>query len=77
VADAGDSAEEVFELDSQMAPLIGAICGRHEDLALQLLTLSGQDIQIDLNRRLDLDRTILVCGVRADACGEGTRAARR
>jgi ankyrin repeat protein len=42
-----------------MTPLIGALCGRHEDLALHLVTLSGQDIQKDPNRHIDGDKTIL------------------
>jgi len=40
-----------------MTPLIGAICGCHEDLALHLLALPAQDL--DLNRCVDIDKTDL------------------
>ena len=47
----GFTAEEVLELDSQMMPLIGAICGSKEDLAMFLLRLPGQ--VPGLNRCID------------------------
>jgi len=42
---------------SQMTPLCGAIFNKHEDLALHLLTLPDQ--ALDLNRRIDKDETLL------------------
>ncbi len=52
----GIPVEVLAKVDSQMTPLIGAICGSKEDLALHLLALPGEEL--DVNRRLDIDNTI-------------------
>ena len=49
--------EDIPRSDLLMTPLIGAICGCHEDLALHLLALPAQDL--DLNRCVDIDKTDL------------------
>ena len=59
----GIPAEDMPNTNLMLTPLVGAISGGHEDLALYLLTLPDQELK--LNRRLADGHSILhLCAVR-------------